>query len=353
MTGFMLAAIFVSICCIVLLILPLIRTRASRSLQRTTQNIHYARQRLGELNQQLENASISAEDYESLKQEIESMLAKDIESHSSDSEQVAAESGQANGVVIALICTLIPFGAIVLYQLTGTPEAITSPAASTSPEAAQSPPTAQSIDSLVESLVSRLQQQPDDVEGWAILARTYLSLGRYQESIKANEKLIEIGGEDANVYAQMADAAALLAEGNLAGRPTDYVQNALRLNPEQPQALWLAGLSAAQQGRDDEARSYWNKLLPLLAGAPQQQQELREIIQQTLPPSETQARANDAARAAQTASAAAEAPSAVQPSGLRIRVQIADALKEMALPNETVFVFARAQSGPPAPLAVK
>ncbi|NND00963.1 MAG: c-type cytochrome biogenesis protein CcmI, partial [Gammaproteobacteria bacterium] len=288
MISFILISAIATIATISLLAWPLIKPRSSASYQRQTQNIHFARERLGELEQQRENNAISRSDYEALKLEIESTLAEDIDL--TQNSQLAAQPARlvSNGVLIALLCGIFPFAALVLYQITGTPQALQQqPVATRSATTAEpglrggSQPSQQEIDSMVRSLEERLQSDPDDIEGWAMLARTYLVLGRYPEAIKANTTLLEKGGENPDVYAALADASALQAGGNLAGQPKFYIERALSLNPQHPQALWLAGLSEAQQGNNDTARKHWDQLMPLLADVPAQQDELRKIIAQT------------------------------------------------------------------------
>ncbi|NND81920.1 MAG: c-type cytochrome biogenesis protein CcmI [Gammaproteobacteria bacterium] len=361
MTWFILSALAISALCVFVLLHPLRRSVDNAAYEREEQNIHYARERLQELEQQLKNAAISATDYEALKLEIESTLANDIMLESETAANDASTS-QANGVVIALICTLVPFSAAGLYLITGTPAALELQQATVAPHASQ--PSAEDISTMVARLEQRLQQQPNDIEGWVMLARTRLALGDYEQSLNAYKKVTELGGEDANVYAQMADAAAMADNGSLSGRAAQYIADALRLDENQPQALWLAGLAAAQRGDQIEAQQLWNRLLPLLEGSPKQQQELRDIIAQSRAAQlGSTTVANRGAPAADNAPAANNAPApgadqapaaqAAAQAGVQIRVQLDPAFAEFANPDETVFVFARAKSGPPAPLAVK
>ena len=340
MISFIFIAAAITLIVIVLLVRPLFKPGQSSSYERQAQNIHFAKERLRELEQQRENAAISDSDYDALKLEIEANLAEDINLSGVAQASSLPDTAGTNGVIIALLCALIPFAALVLYQLTGTPQAlqiVPNPVAATSPA-----PNQQDIETMVGSLEQRLQDNPDDVEGWAMLARTYLALGRYESAIQTNKKLLTMIGENADLYAALADASALQAGGNLAGQPEQYLQQALALNPRHPHALWLTGLSAAQRGNNDNARSYWNTLLPLLADVPEQQNELRKIISQTL----------DQSPVSQTDTAKESQPAAGI-GGITVMVALSESVSALTLPNDLVFVIAKARNGPPAPLAVQ
>lgn len=348
MTNLILIAILITIISLFVLLRPLFMTRSTVSYERDTQNIHFAKERLAELEEQLKNATISATDYEALKLEIESTLAQDINLDANTMVNSSDTKQTSNKTLIALLCVLIPLGGFTVYSFTGTPEALTI--SQVSKQNGQQLPSKEEIDAMVSTIEQRLKDNPSDIEGWGIIARTYLALGRYQDAIDANLKLLELGGENANIYAQLADASALITQGDLSGQASEYINKALALNPNQPQALWLAGLGAAQRGETDQAIDYWNKLMPLLANSPQQQQELKEIISKTAE--------NKAIAVELDTPSKAQAPKPVvteknKGPSITVRVTLAEAMRDQASAGETVFVFARAKNGPPAPLAVK
>ncbi|MEM7358733.1 MAG: c-type cytochrome biogenesis protein CcmI [Pseudomonadota bacterium] len=354
MTGFILLAALLTILVLAVLVWPLLKTGNTQSYARQAQNIHFARERMEELDQQLANNSISKEDYEALKLEIESTLATDIDLVSEEPSPSATENRHSSTIVIILLCCLIPFAGLVLYQVTGTPAAVTLSAADpATAQTAQDPQQLADIESMLASLEQRLEQQPNDIEGWAMLARSYQAMGRYTDAIKASQKRLQYGGENADAYAALADSSAMLAGGALAGEPTTYVMKALSLNEAHPQALWLAGLAAAQSGDNEIARGYWNRLMPLLAGAPQQQQELQEIIQQSIDFDQQNESVADVLEQAPPSTAEPKAVESPAANALTVSVSLDPAVRELVEDADPVFVFARAYEGPPAPLAAK
>jgi cytochrome c-type biogenesis protein CcmH len=208
---------------------------------------------------------------------------------------------------------------------------------------------------MVRQIEDGLEANPDDLEGWRVLSQTYLSLGRYADAEKAYLRVLKLGGENAVVYAALADASALDAQGRLSGKPMEYVAQALELDPQQPQALWLAGLHAAQMGDNSTAKRYWEILLPLLSAMPVQQAELADILAQmnseTLLSDSTQEQTTNPD--SNGTDSTVKQGNALMQGGISVSVEIDAQIKAQLDPQALVFVIARAIDGPRAPLAVK
>jgi len=338
MTSFIIIAVVITLVALGILILPLLRTRNTVSFERHAQNIHYAKERLEELEAHLKNASISATDYEALKLEIESTLAHDIDIANSSEQKQIDEPRRSNKLTIGLLSMFLPLSALGFYLIVGTPEALDISAESLNP------PTAQQVENLIGDVEKRLEENPNDLEGWQILSQTYLALGRYADAQKGFQQVLKLGGETAHAYASLADATALASGGQITPEAAEYVQRALTINANNRQALWLAGLGAAQIGDQANAKLYWGRLVPLLDDAPQQQEELRVIIRDNF--------GDDSVAISPAPNTATEAGQLSQ-SGLSVNIQLGGEISQLAHSQDFVFVFARAMQGPPAPLAVK
>ena len=338
---FIIVAILIVIISLAFMLRPLVKKQESTSVDRDTQNFIFAKKRLSELEEQVSNNEISAEDFESLKLEIEQGLIKDTDLTTSPAVDKSDEIAQSNGIAITLLCTLIPFAALIIYQISGEPAALDQN--NLTVQQTNFNGQEQNFDQMIAQVEQRMQNNPDDIEGWAILAQSYMAVERYQDALDTNKKLLSLVGESAEVYTQLADSSALLAGGILAGQPIQYVQKALAINPQYPQALWLAGLNAAQNENSQEAISYWNRLLPLLANSPQQQQELQDIIAQT----------SDVINNPDLIEETGQADNQADLPGITVRVSIDPEVAAQYESTDSVFIFARAQNGPPAPLAVK
>ena len=372
MITFTLVAGLITLITLGLLLLPLRSARSPVSYERQEQNIHFAKQRIQELDEQLAADTISTEEHEALKLEIESTLADDIShNHSKLKPQSLSEklmhnrtdrSNSNNKHLITGLCVILPLMAIGIYALLGTPNAI-KPNLSSNANKPQQPLNQQQVEEMIVTIEERLKTHPNDPQGWAILSRSYLALGRYEDAEQSLLKEIELTGESANLYAQLADTSSLITQGQINEKSIGYVNKALELDAQQPQALWLAGLHAAQTGQPEQARSFWNRLIPLLASAPKQQQDLQTIIDQTLVSSPTQSTANVTAQTKPSAQQVVQQvpipDSQEEPinlnlqANLTIAVKLSSELTNKVEPNDVVFVFARASGGVPAPVAAK
>ncbi len=353
MVTFVLAAILIVLATLALLVWPLLFTRNTFSYARQAQNIHYAKERLAELEEQLKNASISATDYEALKLEIETTLAHDIDLANTDNDDNAVLPRRPNKAAITALCLFLPLGAASIYTAVGTPEAldenrvIATQAASNS----EQQPSPQEINQMVVNLENRLKEAPNDLQGWALLSRTYLALGEYSKASLGLRKVLELGGESADIYASLADATALAAGGNMSGEPTRHADKALSLNPNNRQALWLRGLAAVQATDKVTARKHWGLLLTILEDQPEQQNELREIMSEALGQDAIPAAAVTATNSTdQKLDSDSQASSG---NGVNVTISIAPEIQAALNPQDPVFVFARAVNGPPPPLAVR
>ncbi len=208
---------------------------------------------------------------------------------------------------------------------------------------------ADQIAAMTDKLAQRLKEKPDDVEGWSMLARSYSVLGRHADALKAYEKASNLRKDDPTLLADYADSLAVNNNSNLEGEPMKLVDRALRLDPKNLKALYLAGTYAFNKKDYTSAITFWEKLVqvgpPGNIFATQVEPAIAEARNLAgLPPA---AKPLDAAPKAGAATPAAAANATV--SGT---VTLSASLAKQAQPDDTVFVFARAAEGSRMPLAI-
>ena len=208
---------------------------------------------------------------------------------------------------------------------------------------------ADQIAAMTDKLAQRLKEKPDDVEGWSMLARSYSVLGRHAEALKAYEKASNLRKDDPTLLADYADSLAVNNNSNLEGEPMKLVDRALRLDPKNLKALYLAGTYAFNKKDYTSAITFWEKLVqvgpPGNVFATQVEPAIAEARNLAgLPPA---AKPLDAAPKADAAKPAAASNATV--SGT---VTLSAALAKQAQPEDTVFVFARPAEGSRMPLAI-
>lgn len=243
-----------------------------------------------------------------------------------------APRGLLLGVAAAIV--LIAAGG---YWWTGTPALLLggdAPRANphTGGEVAPHATDDQQMAAMVDRLAERLQAEPGNAEGWAMLARSYTVLGRHADAVKAYAKAAALVPGDADLLADYADALAVLNKGQLAGEPIRLVTRALKADPRNLKALALAGTHAYERKDYPGAVRYWQQLVD--NGAPD-----HELVKQ-MAPALAQARAQ--------AGLPAQAPKAAAPLQNRSvsgTVTLATALARQAQPEDTVFILARAADG--------
>src|ERR1043166_467854 len=116
----------------------------------------------------------------------------------------------------------------------------------------------------IDKLAERLKQNPNDAQGWTMLARSYMMQERFPEAASAYEHLTALNANDADAWADYAEALALANNKNLAGKPAEAANRALQIDPNNMKALYFVGSAAFQAHDYQKAIEHWQKLLKLL-----------------------------------------------------------------------------------------
>ncbi len=313
---------------VVLLFYQLLSTRPGQL--RVLGELRIYREKLAWLHRERQQGRLPDEQEESLRRDLERTLLQALGEEAMEPPRVRL-LWPALGLV-----ALLPLFVVVLYMELGTPQLAQlrmqgEPLPGTADRSSVSP------DERVKQLGLFLQQQPDHVDAWFELAELHMGRGQYSEAAQAAERLHALRNEDPRALLLYADALAMAHGGRLRGRPAELVAQALVLAPNDKVALWLSGMAAREQGDSVAALRYWRQLEPVLEG-----EELDSL----------QAMIQDAAASSQ------EEPEASLPTAgegaalLQLEVSLHDSLQEQVQPEDAVYIFARAPSGPPMPVAV-
>ena len=312
-------------------------TRANRTtIPRHDLNVRIAQQRLAEIEIELENEQLSDADFTTAQTDLEDSLLTDIQT-----EEEPKPLKNSGPLPVLIVATLFSITVIALYLILGSPNYLT-----TEDQTATTATSARSPDALLAELKLRLEQNPTDREGWAILANAMMSLGNYAQAVGAYEKLYALTGDDPEVLVGYADALTMLEEGALNDRAITLLDRALKINPEQPQALWLAGMAAEARGDLPGALEHWHRLKPGLHADPQAQSELQTLIDRVTE------------LAISRGLAVKDQPQTVQrlnrpgaPVTLTLRIEVAPDLATQIKSSHTLYVYARSNTGDRIPVA--
>lgn len=232
--------------------------------ERKQANIAVYRDQLSELEADLRNGIVSQEQYPQDRDEIERRLLEDTATVKSKQKTTPAPAGTRN-TAYALALGL-PILAITFYLNVGNPKAITGEAVASAPAnpaqpAAPPERTQAQIEANVAKLAERLKSNPSDAQGWTMLARSYSSMEKFGEAAGAYAKATELTPKDADLWAEYAFASAMANGRSLQGKPMEFIQRALKVDPENAKALQLAGSAAFETKDYKKAVDYWQRVL--------------------------------------------------------------------------------------------
>jgi len=325
MTAFVLCAALLVIATLILLLPPLWRgaSASSVSTDRKEANLAIFRDQFAELAREKVDGSLAGADFEQAERELQRRLLEEIPTESADASRGVGGASRKTAILLALLLPLLAVGG---YLLLGAPQAL-NPLATALPGKM----TPEQMQDMVIGLAERLKARPDDTEGWLMLARSYKTLGRTAEAAEIYARVEPAMAEDPDFLADYADLLAMLAGGNLDGKPMTLVDQALHLDPNHVVALWLAGTASFDKGGYANAVIFWQRAVNLLSAESSDARTLNDGI------AEAKRRMGVTANPAKTVAG---------------RVELAPALAARASPGDTVFVFARPTDGTRAPVAV-
>jgi len=209
---------------------------------------------------------------------------------------------------------------------------------------AEKPVGAPEFQEMIDHLAERLKTDTGDVKGWMLLGRSYQQMEQPDKAVEAYATARKLDPENLDIQAAYAEALGDAHNGDYTGEPAQIAAEILAKNPKHPSGLWLAGAAAAQRGEPDEAIRYLETLRAEFPKDSPDDKHLSKIID------ELKAQAGEGA--APEGEASAEMPATGEEKSIQVKVSLNPALKAKAAPTDLVFIFARAASGPPMPLAI-
>ena len=250
-------------------VLPPLLQQSPETLKETEQerreaNIAIYRDQLSELEADLHNGLVSQQQYDQDREEIERRLLEDT----SVAEELNGRVNPAsvgNRSTVYVLALGLPLVAVLFYLKVGDLQGIarlpTSPPVASEPSNGQNDRSQAQIEANVAALAKRLESNPSDAQGWTMLARSYSSMEKYAEAATAYEKAAALKTDDADLLAEYAFATAMATNRQLQGKPTELINRALKLDPENLKALELAGNAAFQAKDYKKAIDYWQRMM--------------------------------------------------------------------------------------------
>jgi len=329
-------------------LVPLLRSSAP-GVPREATNVAILRDQLRELDADLATGTMPRDRYDQARQEL---LQRALD-ESKTVEAVAPKAPQSAAWTAAILGSAIPIAALLLYLSLGNHDAFAPPAVQAG-AAGEHKVTRQDIEALAEKLAAKLKDDPSNVDGWVMLARTYQALDRNEESARAFDRAVALLPDNADMLADYADLLASI-DGSFRDKSVQLIEQALKADPTHWKALALAGTVAFNRKDYKTAVEYWEKMKATVPST----SPLAGSIDASIAEARELGGLKATAKAAAPASPPAATPAApvattAAPAGAKIAgtVQLSPALASKVSPTDTVYIFARAVDGPRMPLAI-
>lgn len=325
MIDFWLAAGLLLLIALSFLLIPVLRgRRAQREEDRTALNVALYQERVAELQTQQSEGVLDAAQLDSGRAEAARELL-------ADTEGVEKPRESRLGKPLPLLAAfLVPVLGVALYLHYGASDKV-----ELTREFSQ-PPV--SMEDMTRRLERAAAAQPDSPEGLYFLGRAYMAQDRSADAAKVFERTVALAGRQPELLGQWAQAQYFADNKQWSPKVQALTDEALKLDPKEVTSLGLLGIAAFEGQRYQEAIDYWNRLLAQLPPEDNSRAALQGGI--------------DRAAEKLKESGGSVAPVKAQKQ-MQVRVDLAPDVKAKALPTDSVFIFARAVKGPPAPLAAK
>lgn len=320
-------AIFIAIA-LAFVLPPLLRKSIPTAGEVTSLPIY--REQLKELQADFANGIIEEAQFREAERELKRRLLDE----SLTTAIPARDSNRKLWLAVA-IALAFPVASFALYKLLGQPEAFFDASKNSGTPITAENITPQQFTIMTQRLAVKLREQPNDPNGWSMLAKAYMALGRGSDAIAAYDRAVLLVPDSATLLAEYAHALATRNNNSFVGKPHELIAQGLKLEPNNPRILALAG-SAAYEAKDfSSAISHWETLLALVP----KESEITDQVVASI----------KAARAASEPKPATAASASV--SGT---VSLSDAFKDKVDANDSLFIYAKAagSNAPKMPLAV-
>jgi cytochrome c-type biogenesis protein CcmH len=318
------------------------------------------REQAAQLDAELAAGSLDAEQHLAAREDIERRVLDETDQVGSGTVKTASTNTTAERPWKSawLLGLGVPLLVATIYSRVGSPQAIVAPPAPPVASLGADNVSDEQVEELVSKLAAAMEQKPDDLAGWTLLARTYAVLQRFPEASKAYARATALAPNDAQLLADHADVLAMQQGQKISGEPARLVTRALQIDPKNLKALALAGGAAYEAGQYPQAIEYWTLArqmsppdTPFSENLDRSLVDARNAQQGGAPGTTVPSEATAAPSVSSTNGGAAQTPAAAS-AHVAGSVSLSPSLAAKASPTDTVFIFARAAEGPRMPLAI-
>jgi cytochrome c-type biogenesis protein CcmH len=312
-------------------------------------NAKVYRDQIADLDHEHKSGHISDAEWQQSRDELSMRLLEDT---AAQDDPVAKQEKPALWTAV-LVAVALPLSAMGMYMWLGEPDAL-NPIAVQSTDKVD--PT--QLLQMAESLAQKLNDKPDNLQGWVMLGRTYRTLEKFDASVQAYDRALKLSADD-DLKLERVEVLAMKSQGNFEGEPWNVIRDILQRDPQNYGALLMAGSASYSHEKFADALKYWQQARKPLAAdnpdVPGLDEAIASVQQKLGMPAQVAKGPSAQMNAAQTPAAAPSANTSGAPStGLTVsgQVALAEALKGKVKPSDVVFIYATPANGERMPLAI-
>ena len=281
-------------------------------------NIDIAKQRKLELQRDLDQDLIDREQFELALDEISTTLAVELEQQS-----IKTSNSENNTLSMLAIVVLLPIFSIGVYQSLSTyvPTSIATPIVDSKPL---------TLEQSIEKLKQHLSDEPNDAEAWTMLGLSYFELDKVKESLDAYEKAYQLTPNNSKLLVEYASTLISVNDNQFSDRPVALIKQALEIDANAPDALYLAGMFAISMQDFTLAKGLWNKALSILPVGGDDHQALLGLL--------------DELRRAESGQVS---------NTVTVNVLLSDQILATRSAEDYLMIYVKAAKGRPMPIAIQ
>ena len=326
---FVIIALGIALCVAAIFLWVLLREKKPMTqASQANANAKVYRDQILDLDHEHNSGHISDEEWQQSRDELSLRLLEDT----SAVDDPAAKTEKPAIWTAVVLAVALPLGSMGMYMWVGQPEAL-NPLALKTPD--QVDP--KDLTKMAQTLAEKLQDKPDNLQGWVMLGRTYRTLENFDAALRAYDSALKLSDDD-DLKLERIEVIAMQRQGQFEGEPWNVIREVLQRDPQHFGALLTAGSASYAEGKFADALKYWEQARkpldannPDLEGLESAIATVRERL--GMPP--------------------AKVTPAVT-SGLNVtgQVNLSATLKSKASPNDVVFIYATPANGDRMPLAI-
>ena len=326
---FVIIALGIALCVAAIFLWVLLREKKPMTqASQANANAKVYRDQILDLDREHDSGHISDQEWQQSRDELSLRLLEDT----SAVDDPAAKTEKPAIWTAVVLAVALPLGSMGMYMWVGQPEAL-NPLALKTPD--QVDP--KDLTKMAQTLAEKLQDKPDNLQGWVMLGRTYRTLENFDAALRAYDSALKLSDDD-DLKLERIEVIAMQRQGQFEGEPWNVIREVLQRDPQHFGALLTAGSASYAEGKFADALKYWEQARkpldannPDLEGLESAIATVRERL--GMPPAKA-------------------APAAT--SGLNVtgQVNLSASLKSKASPNDVVFIYATPANGDRMPLAI-